>query len=89
MSKTVAASLLLKPAMLVVLYALINRVADLTGFQLSLISPIAGFVVQLTGISTDDAMVLVIGVVAFCFLRVLTAAYGFFTAPLTHSRFPV
>ena len=78
---TVVVSLLVKPAVLVGLFELINRVAEFSGFGLSLIMPAADSVSQVTGISYNDSMVLVTGLIAFCLLQLLTAVWRVLRTP--------
>jgi hypothetical protein len=78
---TVVVSLLVKPAVLVGLFELINRVAEFSGFGLSLIMPAADSVSQVTGFSYNDSMVLVTGLIAFCVLQLVTAVWGVLRAP--------
>lgn len=73
---TVALSVLIKPAVLVGLFAAVSRVAQMSGFGVEVIAPVASSLAERTGLSYNYAVVLVTGLIAYSFLRVLSAAWG-------------
>ena len=73
---TLAISILVKPAMLVALFATVSRVAELSGFGRTVIEPAASSISEVTPLSYDYAVVLVTGVIAYSLLRLLGAVCG-------------
>ena len=64
---------LMKPCVLLALCDLIRRIAGITGLQVNLIDPVAQAISHMTGLPSSYSAILVIGIVALCSVRLMTA----------------
>jgi hypothetical protein len=65
---------LVKTVLAVALFAMASRMTELTGLQVGLIDPVATAISQTTGLSVRHSEDLLIGLIAYCLVRVVSAA---------------
>jgi len=65
---------LVKAVLAVALFAMVSRMAELTGLQVGLIDPMAAAISQATGLSVRHSEDLLMGLIAYCLVRVVSAA---------------
>lgn len=72
----VVISILFKPAVLVLLAAVVSRVAEISGLGTEFSGRAAGSLSEATGLSYSYAVALITGLIAFSVLQFLSALWG-------------
>ena len=84
-SRTVALSLLLKPALLVALFGLLTRFTNLTGIDLGALNPVTAPLSDLTGLSYRNSLLLVVALLCYLVVQFLYAAFALMAGGVRHS----
>ncbi|MGA2721641.1 MAG: hypothetical protein ABSG79_04425 [Bryobacteraceae bacterium] len=73
-----------KPVVLVALFELVSRLAEVTGLHVGLIAPIAGAIAGITGLDPRYAAFGVLAFIAGSLFKALAAVYGLLATSLRH-----